>query len=57
VGEQIVTDLVRIPRGAEDLFRVRLEHLDPVLDIGGMMAGVVVDTELVSDLERGDLGA
>lgn len=57
MGEQIVTDLVRIPRGAEDLFRVRLEHLDPVLDIGGMMAGVVVDTELVSDLERGDLGA
>jgi hypothetical protein len=50
-------DLVGIPGGPQDLLGVVLQDLDPALDVGGVLARVVADAELVADPQGGDLGA
>jgi hypothetical protein len=56
-GPHAVADLVRIPRGGQDLLGVFLEDLDPALDVGGVSAWVVADAGLTADRVGGDLDA
>ena len=56
-AQHVVHDAFGIARRAEELQRVVLDRLDPVLDVGHVLAGVVADGKPVAQHHGGDLRA
>jgi len=56
-GQHVVVNLLGVSSGAEHFQRLVLQSLDPGTDIGGVLARIVADAQLVAQDHRSDLGA
>jgi hypothetical protein len=52
----MVAGLVRVARATQDLLSILPEDLDPALDLGGVLTGILADFELIADHQGRDLG-